>query len=144
EGGEQLQPPVERREQRDLVAEHLPRVRVERHDRRPGARLDCCAHDGLVADVDTVERPDRDGARLAPELPRAVCDLHRPPAAASASAPAASTRSRTPAGTRATAWAGSRPSASATESQRSGAASSTPKGPTAVRRSVRQWPPSAS
>ena len=32
--GEQLEPPLERREQLDAVAEHEPRVRVERDDRR--------------------------------------------------------------------------------------------------------------
>ena len=34
EGGEQLEPSLERREQLHLVPEHLARMRVERHDRR--------------------------------------------------------------------------------------------------------------
>ena len=35
---EQLEPPLERREQRDLAAEHRPRVRMEGDDRRRAAR----------------------------------------------------------------------------------------------------------
>ena len=142
EGGQQLEPPLERREQRDLVPEHVARVRMEGDDGRPRPRLDGYAHDGLMADMDTVERPDRDRTPLPPELLGAACDPHRPPGTTSSSA--ASTRSRTAGATRATASAGSRASASATESHPSGAASSTVNGPTAVRRSVRQWPPSAS
>src|SRR5581483_11021913 len=134
--GEQLQAPLERGEQRDLVAEHLARVRVEGHRGRRRPRRHRRGHHGAVADVHAVERPDRDGARPALELLGATGDVHLP-------ASSASTRSRTGAGTRSAASAGSRASASATVSQRSGSASSTPNGPTAVRRSVTQCPPSA-
>ena len=68
--GEQLQPPLERRDQLDLVPERDPRVRIERdHGRRePGVdrRLD----DAPMPAVDAVERPDRDRPRLALELGR--------------------------------------------------------------------------
>ena len=128
---EQLQPALERREQRHLVAEHLPGMRMEGDDRRRRTMPDRGPDDRPVPDVDAVERADRDRARPPLELARRVRDVH-------SAASSASTRSRTASGTRATASAGSRASASATAISRSESASSTANGPTAVRRSAVQ------
>src|SRR5581483_4316558 len=139
EPGEELQPPLERREERDPVPEHLARVRVERDNRRPRPRVHRRADDRPVADVEAVERADRDRARVAAEVGGVAPDLQGAPSVSSST-----TRPRTPAGTFATASAGRRASASSTPSQRSGEASSTVNGPTADRRSETQWPPIAS
>src|SRR4029077_14211538 len=45
---EELQAPLEGREQLDLVPEHRPRVRVERDDRRHKTRVDSGADDGAL------------------------------------------------------------------------------------------------
>src|SRR6185503_2943396 len=110
---EQLQPPFERDEQLDAVAERDPRVRVEGDRGRRRPRRTCGVENAPMADVDAVERPERDRPRLRLDLLHAPGDDH------------------------------SRASASSAVSSRSGSASSTSNGPTAVRRSVAQWPPSA-
>ena len=111
----------QRRQQLDPVAEHDARVRVERDDRRREPGVDRGAQDPLVADVDAVEGAERHRARAGLELLRGTGDRHS-------------------AGT----CSGSRASASSTGMTRSGSASSDGERPTSVRRSVRQWPPSAS
>ena len=155
--GEQLEAPFEGREQLDPVPEHAPRVRVEGDDgrRRPGGhrRLDHAA----VAEVDAVERAESRPARgfrsssetecatftwaSPPGRPRPAhrrTAFARPPGLGAgpsriAAAPSASTST-----------AGRNGSASAGGRIRSSSASSTEKGPTSSRRSVRQCPPSAS
>src|SRR6185437_5197254 len=122
--------------------------------RRPGGqhRFDRAA----VAEVDAVERAERDGARLPLELRDRAGDLHvgittRPTATSSplhsvrtsararrrpvriAAAPSASTST-----------AGRNGSASAGGTSRSSSASATENGPPSSRRRVRQCPPSAS
>src|SRR4051812_37926691 len=120
--GQQLEPPLERGEQLDAVAERGSRMRLEggagRRQTRGGRGLEHAP----VADVDAVEGPDRDRTRALLELRGRPCDLHGP---------------LRPAGRP------TRASASSGGIIRSGSASSTRKGPTSVRRSVRQWPPSA-
>src|SRR3954471_7241757 len=120
--GEQLEPPLERGEQLDPVAERGSGVRLEGDDRRRETRGDRGLQHAPVPDVDAVERPDRDGARALLELRGGPRDLHAP---------------LRPAGS------ATRASASSGGIIRSASASSTRKGPTSVRRSVRQWPPSA-
>ena len=111
--GEQLEPPLERHQQLDAVAERLARVRVEGdHRRRPSGGERGVEH-APVAEVDAVEGAERDRARLRLELIHLPGDVH------------------------------SRASASSAVSRRSGSASSTRNGPTSVRRNVLQWPPSA-
>src|SRR6185437_677091 len=110
---EQLQPPFEWDEQLDAVAERDPRVRVEGDRGRRGPRRTRGVENAPMADVDAVERPERDRPRLRLDLLHAPGDDH------------------------------SRASASSAVSSRSGSASSTSNGPTSVRRSVAQWPPSA-
>ena len=65
---EELEPPLERRQELDLVAERDPRMRIERDHRRlePGRanRVD----DRAMAAMDAVEAADRDGARPRLEL----------------------------------------------------------------------------
>ena len=152
----QLQPPLERAEELDPVAEHPPRVRVEGDDGRREPGLDRLRDHALMAAVDAVEDPERDRAVLALELGRRACDVQtgitteptatsrpswivrvsgaarlRPVRIASASPASTST-------------AGRKGSASAAGRIRWSSASSTENGPTSVRRSVLQWPPSAS
>ena len=111
------------RDQRDRFrTEDAPRVRVEGDHRRRQTGGQRRRDDGLVSAVHAVERPDRDRARPRAQLVRA-CE--RP----------SRRRRRT---------AASRASASSAGTIRSGSASSTENGPTSRRRSVRQWPPSAS
>ena len=113
---QQLDPPLERREQLDLLAEHLPRVRVERDGRRREsvARVERGLEHAPVPAVDAVEGAERDRPR--PLLELASDPRHRH----------------------------SRASASSGGTIRSSSASSTENGPTSVRRSVAQCPPSAS
>ena len=103
-------------------------MRIERHDARPQPGPPRRVDHPEVAEVDAVERPDRDGA------PR-LRQLRRAPERRSRAQPrrAASTRASTSASAR------SRSAVNA-----SGAtASATENGPTSVRRSVAQCPPSA-
>src|SRR5207244_4244664 len=88
---EQLESPLERREQLDTVPEHLTGVRVEGDHGRAGPRRDRRGDDGAVTDVDAVERPDRDRTRNPFEVGRPPRDLHAPSAARPAArvAPAA-------------------------------------------------------
>src|SRR5581483_2597722 len=147
---EQLESPLERRQELDAVADHLAGVRVEREHRRAQPGLVERGQHGLMADVDPVERSDRSCAGQPFELRRRADDPHAPsgrgssrPERPTPASPSASTAARTPSGTCATASAGSRASASEGGISRSGSASSTSNGPTAVRRSVAQCPPSA-
>jgi len=76
ERGEQLQPAFERRQQADRRAEHRARVRVER-DRRGGElRRARFRYDPPVAEMDAVERPDRDGTTAGRQLVDSARDLH--------------------------------------------------------------------
>ena len=113
--GEQLEPPLERRQQLDAVAERDPRMRVEGDDRRRRPGGERGVEHPPVPEVDAVEGPERDRPRLRLEL------------------------ARTPAGRRSQPRRAPPPAVSS----RSGSASSTPNGPTSVRRSVAQCPPSA-
>ena len=64
------------RQQLDLVAEHLARVRVERHDRRQRRPASSAAPStARWPTVDAVERADRDRARPPLELRRRVRDF---------------------------------------------------------------------
>ncbi len=74
--GQQLEPPFEGREQDDVVPEHLPRVRVEGHDRRHEPGVQRRADHGAMSDVDAVEGADRDRPRTPLELRRCVRDPH--------------------------------------------------------------------
>ncbi len=112
---QQLEPPGERADQQHLVPEGGARVRVERDDGRGRPRGERLLDDPAVAAVNAVEGADRDRPRARLELPRGVDDLH-----------------------------GRRASASSTGMIRSSSASSTRNGPTAVRLSETQWPPSTS
>ena len=116
---EELQAPLERRDQLDAVPERDPRVRLERDHRRVEPRVDGRAQDGEMTAVDAVERADRDRARPTLELDGRVGDPHRAPPP-------------------------SRGSASSSGSTTVSSASSTPNGPISVRRRLVQWPPSAS
>ena len=88
---EELEAPLERRQQLDVVAEHEPRVRVEREDGRAQPGLPQRVDHPQVAAVDAVERPDRRPrarrARARPGERATVIQL--PPAA-----PAAPARAR--------------------------------------------------
>src|SRR5581483_5130659 len=117
--GQKLEPPLERGEKFDPVAEDAARVGLERDRRRAQARGARSVEHAPMPAVDAVERPDRDRAARRLELVRTVRDVH---SAASASA-ALSSRSGVNAS--------------------GGTASATENGPTSVRRKVRQWPPSA-
>ena len=160
---EQLQPPLERRDQFDVVPERDPRVRVERDHRRCETRVDRRLDDAPMAPMDAVERPDRDRPRLALELGREWAifigsDVSLPVLARIAPLPARSPvrrpadRPRGPvrlavslarsAGPPPSARCGRAPPRAA--DTRSASASSTENGPTSVRRSATQWPPSAS
>ena len=121
---DQLQAPAQRRQQLDLVAERDPRMRVERdHGRRQPGGNRSLEHPP-VAEVDAVEGSDRDRPSLPAQLADVVRDLHRASPDPAASSPI-------------------RPSASSGGMIRSASASSTRNGPTSVRRSVAQCPPSA-
>ena len=65
---QQLEPALQGREQLDLVAKDLARVRVKGHDRRCQPGIDRRLDDGAMTDVDTVEGADRDRARPALQL----------------------------------------------------------------------------
>ena len=92
---------------------------------RPAARA--ASSTRAVAEVDAVERADRDGAR-----------------ARGSSSLRTSRTTFTRARLRRRASTSPRGAAGRAERVRASTASSTPNGPTSVRRSVRQWPPSAS
>ena len=113
---EELEAPLERSEELDPVAEGRPRVGIEGDDGRLGAGRERGLDDPPVAEVDAVERPERDGPRAAAQLRRCPRDLHASSAA----------------------------SASSAGMIRSGSASATSKGPTWVRLRLTQWPPRAS
>ena len=154
-------------EQLDLVAEHLARVRVERDDRRRQARVERrCRRppDGRRGRRRRCRsRPRAAGARARPVRARrsrrlrVVRPRHRSPSRPRASAGSTCRRPSPPAASASNAsTCALQPvrdpverlrrqpgSASDTGSSRSGSASSTRNGPTAVRRSVVQWPPSA-
>ena len=89
-------------------------MRPEGHGRECPADVTRRVDDEHVPAVNPVEAADRDGALAVGELLDAVGDDHR------------------------------RASASSGGMNRSGSASSTENGPISSRRSVRQWPPSAS
>src|SRR5581483_8056570 len=74
--GEELQPPVERREQLDAVAHHPPGMRMERDHGRARAGGDGGVDHAPVSEMDPVERPERDGPVPAGELLDGACDLH--------------------------------------------------------------------
>ena len=59
---EQLQPPFERGDQLDVVAERDPRMRIERDHRRRKPGVDRRLDDAPMASVHSVERADRDRA----------------------------------------------------------------------------------
>ena len=113
---QQLEPAARGGQQLDLVPERDARVRGERDDRRREPRRVHGVEHRAVAAVDAVEAPDRDRARLGLELLGRARDLHQPSLASASSGGMILSRS----------------------------ASSTENGPISVRRSVRQWPPSAS
>ena len=114
----------ERREQLDRRAEERARVWIERHDRRAQVRRAGRLEDAAVAAMDPVEGADRDRARRPLELVGAARDRHPL---------AAETRASTSASAR-----------SSPGSNASGpTASAIVNGPTSVRLSVRQCPPSA-
>ena len=105
---QELEAPLQRRQQLDAVPEHEPRMRPEGHDRHLPAHVTGCVEHEPVTTVHTVEAADRDGALAVRELLDAVGDDH------------------------------SRASASSAGMKRSGSASSTENGPISRRRSVRQ------
>ena len=113
---DELHTTLERGEEVDPVPERSPRMRVERQDGRLGPRGERRFDHQPMAQVDAVERPERDHARDGLEPIDAPRDLHLSSAA--------------------------RASAGATI--RSGSASATSKDPTWVRLRLTQWPPSAS
>src|SRR5207247_1095399 len=102
---QQLEPPFERREQLDLVAEHEARMRPEGDDGRHRADGASRFENHPVSPVDAVEAPDRDHAWMLGKLVDGAGDDH------------------------------SRASASPGGMTRSGSASSTEKGPISSRRS---------
>ena len=112
---EELQAPLEGRQQLDPVAERDTRMRVEGDHGRCEPRRDDGVEDGPVTPVHAVEGADRHRARLPLDFCWGACDVH--PSLASASS----------AGTIVF-----------------GSASSTENGPISVRLSDRQCPPSAS
>src|SRR5262249_46206796 len=126
--GEELEPPFERCEELDAAAQHGPRMRIEGHDARPRSSSPCRVDHAEMAPVDAIKGPDGNGAPCVRKSRRDTSNVHAPGAAR-----AASTRSRTSASAR------SRSAANASGPT----ASSTEKGPTSVRRSVTQCPPSA-
>jgi hypothetical protein len=105
---QQLEAPLERREQLDAVPQHEPRVGPEGHHRHGSTAVPRGVEHAPVPPVHTVEAPDRDRALPRRELGDAVSDDH------------------------------SRASASSGRMNRSGSASSTENGPISSRRSVRQ------
>src|SRR5581483_298089 len=152
---DQLQPAGERRQQLDAVAEDEARVPVEGDDRGNEPRLDRRLDDAPVAAVDAVEGTDRDRPPPPLELLGPADDPHGStvPSTATSSPPH---RTRTRSATRrrpcriaaasraSTSTAGRKASASAGGTIRSSSACATEKGPTSVRRRLRQWPPSTS
>ena len=144
-GGQQLEAPLERREQLDAVSEHRTWMRVERDDRRPRHRPRRPLDHRPVAEVDTVERPDRDRPRLVARarpararrsrrsLPGRLLECEH-----AGSHRRGHTRSRCSSERRSSATDGGSSSTDSTS-----AASSTLNGPTVNRRSDVQWPPSA-
>ncbi len=113
--GEQLEPPLERRQQLDPVPERDAWVGPEGDGGRAGSGGRGGLEHAAMAEVDAVEGAERDGAAGVFELGWVASDLHP-----------------------------SRASACSGGTIVSGSASATVKGPTSVRRSSRQWPPSAS
>ena len=125
---EQLEPALERGEKLDPSAEHGPGMRIERHDARPQPGPPCRVDHPEMPAVDAVEGPDCGGTPRLRQSGGLPSDVHEP-----IPARAASTRASTSASAR------SRSAVNA-----SGAtASPTKNGPTSVRRSVAQCPPSA-
>ena len=124
---EQLQPALEGRQQLDLVAERDPRMRVERDDRRRSARCPGRLDHAPVAEVDAVEGAD---ARPRAAGARALGDAVRDRSARRLLAVAARSASVERLVRR-------------IEPARVGRLRPE-NGPTSVRRSVAQWPPSAS
>jgi hypothetical protein len=124
---EQLEPPLQRGKGLDLSAEHGARMRIEGHDARPQPGPPCRVDHPQMAAVDAVEGPNRDGASRLGQLRRLAGDVHAPGARAAAKRSRTSTSGR------------SHSAANASDAT----ASSTENGPTAVRRSVAQCPPSA-
>src|SRR5262249_54637835 len=112
---QQLEPPLERREELDAVPEDDARMRPERDHRRTQTGLLCDIEDCPVSDVHAVEAPERDGALGGFQLVESPRDDHD-----------------------------SRARASSGGIIRSKSASSTENGPISNRRSVRQCPPSTS
>ena len=104
---------IERNEQLDPVAERHSRMRVEGDDRRPPAGGERRVEHAPVPEVDAVEGAEGSRPRLRLGPSDLPGDLH------------------------------SRASAASAGRSRAGSASSTRNGPTSVRRSVVQWPPSA-
>ena len=80
---EQLQPPLERREELDLPPKHRPRMRIERHDRRPQPRRPRSVDHPHVAEVHAVERPHRDAPRRVLQVVDDADDVHARPRASS-------------------------------------------------------------
>ena len=105
---EQLEPPLERREQLDALGEHGPRMRVERDDGRDelstAAGIHGRANDRPVTQVHAVERPDRDRARANGEVCCRARDVHA--AAPPVGSPIASTPARIASDTRSSASGG--------------------------------------
>ena len=66
--GQELQPPLERGDEIDAVAEHDARMRVERDHGRLEPGVDRRPEHRAVSPVDAVERPDRDRSRPPLEL----------------------------------------------------------------------------
>ena len=71
-GREQLEAPLERRQELDAVAQDDPRMWIEREHRRRQAGGDERVEHVAVPEVDAVERADRDRARPTLELARRV------------------------------------------------------------------------
>ena len=67
---------LDRREQLDALPEEAPRVRVERHDRRPEVRRARRLEDTAVPAMDAVEGADRDRPPSGVEIRGPVRDDH--------------------------------------------------------------------
>ena len=115
---EQLQAPLERRQELYAIAQHGARVRVEGHDGRAKMRRLRSLDHTAVPTVHAVERPDRDRASCGLELVRTMRHVH----------------ALTPMRSSTTASGSSRDGSNASGVT----ASATVNGPTSVRRSVRQ------
>src|SRR5262249_32728761 len=113
--GEQLQPPLERRQELDAVAARDARVGVEGHDRGHETGLDRGGDHALVTAMEAVEGADGDCARGPAELSRGPRDLHGStvPFTATRSPPQ---RTRTRSSTRRRPWRMARAPCSSTSS----------------------------